>query len=618
MYMSKFIYLVPGLVGVTLSAQAAVVVNLNDDNIANYLTIGNKSLVSGDNSYKFSLAKKVVLSNGLLKNKYDLFYKGVPVYNSILTNSENEGKQQDWHGQMLDAIQDDLPNVTPSFDKKSIINIAKDHFKVQKHDTVQNESATLYIYMNDSNKAELVYLVSFNIEGNRIHRPYYIINAQTGKVVTAWDGLTSKSAGGPGGNEKTGAYYYGRDFGPLEVSDDCRMTNANVDTYDMKNQTVGGTIFQFICPNNNDKPVNGGYSPPNDGHYFASMVLGMYQDWYNIHPLDTKLIVRVHYGNNYENAFWDGRQMTFGDGATRMYPLTSLDVMAHEISHGVTEKNSGLSYRGQSGGINEAFSDMAGEAAEDYMNQQIGKDNDWLVGGTIMKGPVGYALRYFKDPTMDGASISKASQYNDSMDVHHTSGVFNKAFYNLATKPNWDIRKAFSVFLAANQVYWTPNATFNSAACGVAKAAKDFSYEVSDVISSFKDVEVDANCQVTDPDKGTEVEIANGTIINNIAVKSGSESKYLIKVPVVRTYPYSYDILSIRVFNATNTARNNVQLFVRYEDGTLRAITKSKELLAGGNEMFNIQKPAAGSYHILIKGVNADTVSLSAVYGNLR
>ena len=87
----------------------------------------------------------------------------------------------------------------------------------------------------------------------------------------------------------------------------------------------------------------------------------MYRNWYNTAPLSFKLKMRVHYSRNYENAFWDGSQMTFGDGATTFYPLVSLDVAAHEVSHGFTEQNSGLVYSGQSGGINEAFSDMAGK-----------------------------------------------------------------------------------------------------------------------------------------------------------------------------------------------------------------------------------------------------------------
>ncbi|MEH6824032.1 MAG: M4 family metallopeptidase [Motiliproteus sp.] len=79
--------------------------------------------------------------------------------------------------------------------------------------------------------------------------------------------------------------------------------------------------------------------------------------------------------------------MTFGDGASIFYPLVSLDVSAHEVSHGFTEQNSNLIYSSQSGGINEAFSDMAGEAAENFMH----RENDFLVGADIFKA-TGQAL----------------------------------------------------------------------------------------------------------------------------------------------------------------------------------------------------------------------------------
>src|SRR5688572_9676182 len=102
--------------------------------------------------------------------------------------------------------------------------------------------------------------------------------------------------------------------------------------------------------------------------------------------------MKVHYRTSYENAFWDGSAMTFGDGASTFYPLVSLDVSSHEVSHGFTEQNSNLTYSGMSGGINEAYSDMAGEAAEFFMKGT----NDWLVGAQIFKGTG--ALRYMNNP----------------------------------------------------------------------------------------------------------------------------------------------------------------------------------------------------------------------------
>jgi len=188
----------------------------------------------------------------------------------------------------------------------------------------------------------------------------------------------------------------------------------------------------------------------------------------------------VHYGVKHENAYWTGSGMLFGDGDTRFYPLVSLDVIAHEVSHGFTENNSGLIYSGQSGGINESFSDMAGEAAEYYMHGS----NDWRVGADIFKA-AGQALRYLDNPPADGDSIDNAANYTEYMDVHYSSGIFNKAFYLLSVTSGWNTKKAFEVMVKANQNYWEPTSTFENAACGTINAASDLGYVWEDVNSAF-------------------------------------------------------------------------------------------------------------------------------------
>ena len=186
-----------------------------------------------------------------------------------------------------------------------------------------------------------------------------------------------------------------------------RMDTANVETIDLNHGTSGGTVFQFgSCPSNGVpentfKYVNGAYSPLNDAHYFGNVVFNMYSGWYNTAPISQKLRMRVHYSNNYENAFWDGSQMTFGDGASTFYPLVSLDVSSHEVSHGFTEQNSGLRYAGQSGGINEAFSDMAGEAAEYFMKGSNCEFERRTQGGPHTK----YEALFDSRPAFDGMRL---------------------------------------------------------------------------------------------------------------------------------------------------------------------------------------------------------------------
>ena len=176
--------------------------------------------------------------------------------------------------------------------------------------------------------------------------------------------------------------------------------------------------------------------------------------------------------------------MYFGDGASTFYPLVSLDVTSHEVSHGFTEQNSGLTYSGMSGGMNEAFSDMAGEAAEYYDHGS----NDWLVGAQIFKSTG--ALRYMCNPPQDGGSIDNASKYKSTMDVHYTSGVYNKAFCLLAKTSGWTTKKAFQVFARANRDYWTSGSTFNQGACGVEKAATALGYTKASVTAAFTAVGV--------------------------------------------------------------------------------------------------------------------------------
>src|SRR5690606_36931424 len=273
------------------------------------------------------------------------------------------------------------------------------------------------------------------------------------------------------------------------------------------------------------KSINGAYSPLNDAHYFGKVIFEMYDDYIGSTQLTFKLTMRVHYSNNYENAFWNGSSMTFVDGRNTFYPLVSLDVSSHEVSHGYTEQNSGLTYSGQSGGINEAFSDMAGEAAEYYFN---GGSNDFLVGAQIFKGSG--ALRYMANPPQDVRSIGHADDYTSGMDVHYSSGVYNKAFYLLAGKSGWNTQKAFQAFARANRDYWTSSTDFDNGACGVEQAASDLGFSEADVTSAFAGVGV--SCDGTDPgpDPGDTV-LTKGVPVTGLSGSAGQSLNFTLAVP---------------------------------------------------------------------------------------
>ncbi|HEV7652472.1 MAG TPA: M4 family metallopeptidase [Actinophytocola sp.] len=141
----------------------------------------------------------------------------------------------------------------------------------------------------------------------------------------------------------------------------------------------------------------------------------------------------VHYGDAYVNAFWDDSCfcMTYGDGIGDSHPLTAIDVAGHEMSHGVTAATAGLVYEGESGGLNEATSDIFGTAVE-FSTNNATDPGDYLIGEKIDINGDGSPLRYMDDPTKDGASLGCWSTDAGNVDVHYSSGIANHFFYMLS------------------------------------------------------------------------------------------------------------------------------------------------------------------------------------------
>jgi Zn-dependent metalloprotease len=142
---------------------------------------------------------------------------------------------------------------------------------------------------------------------------------------------------------------------------------------------------------------------------------------------------RVHYGRNYNNAFWSDSCfcMTYGDGdGTTFNPFDSLDVAAHEMSHGVTSRTANLTYIGESGGLNEGTSDIFGTMVEYYANN-LNDTPDYRIGERLYKNGTG-AIRNMVNPSSDGASADCWYSGVGNLDVHYSSGVANHFFYLLA------------------------------------------------------------------------------------------------------------------------------------------------------------------------------------------
>lgn len=433
------------------------------------------------------------------------------------------------NGVVYQGLQSELGRPKANFVANGARALAQ--FKAKfANQAVSEELVSPMVYVDSKHQAHWAYKVSVVVSPDHgiPQRPSAIINADTFEPFVQWNDMkTAVSAAkgkGFGGNHKVGEYQFGKELPLLDITRDtdaekCFMENTDVKVIDMGHKyNASKNPMTFECKTTSDNQSdtfwtgysadgydreNGAASPTNDALYGGYVIKHMYHDWYGIEALTKsdgspmQLVMRVHYGEGYENAYWDGKQMTFGDGENMMYPLVSLGVGAHEISHGFTEQHSSLEYFGQSGGMNEAFSDMAAQAAEYY---SVGKSS-WQIGPEIMKEDSGYeALRYMDKPSRDGSSIDVADDYYGGLDVHYSSGVYNHLFYILANQPGWNIRKAFDVMVKANMDYWTPYVTFDEGGCGLLSAAKDLDLSTDDVKKSLTEVTINFEaCGTTTP-----------------------------------------------------------------------------------------------------------------------
>ncbi|MEU0442578.1 M4 family metallopeptidase [Streptomyces sp. NPDC006186] len=212
---------------------------------------------------------------------------------------------------------------------------------------------------------------------------------------------------------------------------------GNHKTYNLNRGTSGtGTLYSQTSDTWGNGSASNSATAAADAHYGAAVTWDFYKNTFNrtgIRNDGVGAYSRVHYGNNYINAFWSDSCfcMTYGDGASNLHPLTSLDVAGHEMSHGVTSNTANLIYSGESGGLNEATSDIFGTGVEFYANNSSDV-GDYLIGEEIDINGDGSPLRYMDKPSKDGASKDNWYSGIGSVDVHYSSGPANHFFYLLS------------------------------------------------------------------------------------------------------------------------------------------------------------------------------------------
>ncbi|MDA8561633.1 M4 family metallopeptidase [Gammaproteobacteria bacterium] len=510
-------------------ALSAIPINLNHQSVS-FLNSKMNSLSPSESSFKEISRSRD--KNEVVHIRLQQMYKQTKVLGADIVQHIHKkngrsllgifgGNKSTMNGVIYNDLYKDLSYQPPAESGDAVNAVIKKYVSTNSIAApISQKKSKLMIYIDDNNKAHWVYFVSFSITPSHgmPSKPNYIVDAKGFNIYKSWDNIKTNEltkGGGFGGNKKTGKQLYdgfSKDMPALSIERNsstgvCYLKNSTVTVRDRRKDDE---VLEYACEakdskymnlwwNGDHDAVNGGFSPGNDALYAGQIIQDMYMDWYKVPPLLDKygevlmLNMRVH--EDMENAYWDGEKMTFGDGGIMLYPLTSLGVGAHEVSHGFTEQHSNLDYYDQAGGLNESFSDMAAQAAEFY---SVGKSS-WMIGSEILKDEG--SLRYLDIPSKDcngrkagiWCSIDKASDYSPGLDVHFTSGVFNRAFYLIANSDGWDTKKAFDIMVKANQNYWTASTSWTQAACGVLSATKDLSYNLNDVEKAFETVEIDVS-----------------------------------------------------------------------------------------------------------------------------
>jgi len=341
----------------------------------------------------------------------------------------------------------------------------------------------------------------------------------------------------------------------------------------------------------------------------------------------------VHYSVSYNNAFWNGSQMVYGDGdGSQFGPLSkALDVDAHELTHAVTERTANLTYSNESGALNEATSDILGNSCEAYSkNGGTPNSNTWMVGEDITTPATpGDALRYMNNPTADGYSKDyypeRITGTADNGGVHGNSGIANLAYYlmvmggthprskttvsvpALSATSSTSLDMAQRIWYRALTVYMTSSTNFQGARNATAQAAADLYGGTTG--AAYNTVQKAWDCVAvpggTGGGGGGVTTMTNGQTLTGLSGATGSWTYYKITVPSGQT--------SLKVTMSGGTG--DADLYVRSGAQPTSTTYNCRPYLTGNAETCTMTNPVAGDWYI---GLNAyaaySGVSLNATY----
>ena len=368
-----------------------------------------------------------------------------------------------------------------------------------------------------------------------------------------------------------------------------------------------------------DTDVNAAYANTGDAYEAYDNFWG--RDSYD--NAGAPLTASVHYSTNYCNAFWNGSQMVYGDGnGSSCLPLArSNDVTAHELTHAVTENESGLIYSGESGGINESMSDIFGVFVEAWTDG--GKTGTltttpdvWLIGDEILPP----FLRNVCDPLADGVSKDLWDSGIGNVDVHYSSGVSNLAFCLLSTGgthprgkttvnvPGIGMEKAIRIFYKANVDILTPSSNFAALRTATGQAATQLGYDAATVDAvgcAWAAVGVGTACGGAPPPPGDSV-LTNNVPVTGLADSTVGNMKFW-KLDV----PAGQSTLTFTI----NGGSGDADMYVQSGSKPTTTVYQCRPYLNGNTETCTFTRPSAGTYWVGLQAYTAYSgVTLKGVY----
>ncbi|WP_371617985.1 M4 family metallopeptidase [Streptomyces sp. NBC_00454] len=403
---------------------------------ATLLSAANSTTVQAAKALGLADSEKLIVrdvvkdADGTTHTTYERTYNGIPVLGGDLTVHAKDGVTKSvTKATNADVkVADTTATVTPATAEGAAISSAN---SAGAKEAKADKGARKVIWAATGAPVLAYETVVGGLQHDGTPSALHVVtNAKTGEKITEWQAIET----GIGNTMYSGQVTLGtsQSGSNFTLTDAARGSHK---TYDLNGGTGTGTgtLFSSTSDTWGTGAASNRATAAADAHYGAALTWDYYKNVHGRNGLRNDGVApysRVHYGNAYVNAFWDDSCfcMTYGDGISNTHPLTSIDVAAHEMTHGLTSVTGNMTYSGEPGGLNEATSDIMAAAVEFNANNPTDV-GDYLVGEKIDINGDGTPLRYMDKPSKDGGSKDAWYSGIGGIDVHYSSGPANHVFY---------------------------------------------------------------------------------------------------------------------------------------------------------------------------------------------